>query len=83
MNMIKLKNYIKMRKLSKLFYIKPYGLNAYYVFYTEWTIKRFLGLKWVSRNGLSYVAYKEYKDAVERLRNEKKSYIHAKKIICK
>jgi len=79
--MILSKNYIKMRKLSKLFYITTFAPDAHYVFYTECTIKTFLGFAWISHNGMSFTAYSNRKDALERLMVEKRGYITAKKLI--
>jgi hypothetical protein len=73
---------MKMRKLRKMFYIVTYAPDAHYVFYTECTIKRFLGFRWISNNGMSFTAYADHKTALERLISERKGYIHARRVIC-
>lgn len=68
-------------KLSKRFYIVQYGKDTFYLFYTEWTIKRFLWFKYVSNNGMSYAAFPSKKEAQNTLFAEKMKYIHAKRMM--
>jgi hypothetical protein len=70
-----------MKKLSKRFYIVAYGNDSYYVFYTEWVIRRFLFVRYIHHHGLSFVAFKTKYEA-QMFRNDRiNEYKHGLKML--